>query len=289
MAEMPTPFTIESINDFIPLVRKLRGSESWGASWQFRGQSQQRAKWPLLPKAGRYFRSSTFDPNTMPPMLKRELEDWVELEGFGYQSPFDMRVFSEWRRRAIAFGPLPDDEWECLALAQHHGLATRLLDWTKNPLVALFFAAAENPAESGAVYAWPSEALATRERFANVLDIQTFEPRPFDRRIAAQQSIFTYHPKPLIPLEPSSEFVSFNPVHNEFGTNLIEFVVPSSIKRTVIDDLDALGVNRASLFPNWEGLSWDLNRTHSPLITLIHRSTAASAKARQAGGTPGTG
>src|ERR1017187_755068 len=78
-----------------------------GVEWCYRGQAS--IEWPLLPAAGR--------PQ--------------------YHTGRDLGRHNAWRDLAIAFDPnLPGNDWECLAVAQHHGLATRLLDWTWNPLVA---------------------------------------------------------------------------------------------------------------------------------------------------------
>jgi len=259
-----TPLTIESINDFIPLVRRLCGSQNWGRNWQFRGQTRRRTVWPLVPKVGRtdYFGFPAGTRIGEGPFSAKGLEEWQEDKHLGYLSPFDMRVFTEWKRRAIAFGPLPASEWECLALAQHYGLATRLLDWTWNPLVALFFAGTSEDTYDGAVYAWPFIGFLG-ERFSDLNDVRTYEPRPFDRRIAAQQGVFTYRPRPTVALEPAH---SYSSAHNAFGTNLVEIIVPGGLKSTVLRDLHVFGISEATLFPDWQGLSGDLNRMSRPQI-----------------------
>lgn len=253
MSESMSPLRINSMDDFVPVVRRLCGGESFGCQWIFRGQARQREDWPLIPKAGR---SGFFDSSGS------GAQKWDHLSRYGYLSPQDMAVFSKWKRLgAICVSRFPEDDWECLALAQHHGLATRLMDWTRNPLVSLFFAAWEIPEVDGAVYAIPSGNLVTTERFEEISTVMTFEPRPFHRRIEAQQALFTYHPNPCHPIEPSSRFETSNPVHNDFGTDVIEINVPADRKRILLKDLAAFGITRSSLFPDLDGLAMELNHT----------------------------
>ena len=260
---------IESIEDFVRIVGDFCGSASFGSQWLFRGQSRRRDVWPLMPSVGRADRSGA---------SLQGRPKWEKVGRFGYISPKDMQIFSEWRRSAVAYrADLPPNDWDCLALAQHHRLATRLLDWTHSPLVALFFACDSDPKQHGAVYIYcPQGGWVTDQTFEAVTDISILEPQPFDRRILAQQGVFTYHPIPteaIKPIKSSGSFKTSNPRHNAYGTDLVEIVVRSHQKYTLMDDLAALGFTRATLYPDLEGLSWDLNYKHQ--ATRIVQSNSA--------------
>lgn len=89
-------FRIQDPLDLHTLFRAFRSHG--GIGWIFRGQAD--ILWPLIPKAGRA----------------------------EFRNDNDLGRFNAWRSRALAHGLLPDNDWECLAIAQHYGLATRLLD-----------------------------------------------------------------------------------------------------------------------------------------------------------------
>lgn len=113
--------------------------------------------------------------------------------------------------------------------------------------------------------------IVTEDSFESVTHVSILEPQPFDRRILAQQGIFTYHPMPTEAIKPSLQFETCNERQNAYGTNLVEIVVRSDQKRLLIRDLAVLGISRATLFPDLEGLSWDLNYRHQAVQKVVCR------------------
>jgi hypothetical protein len=212
--------------------------------WLFRGQAD--ADWPLLPKAGR---SEYFIPNS--------------ADEEGYPLNQDLLRFQQWRHWAVAFHPdVPTNDFEALAVAQHYGLATRLLDWTTNPLIALYFAVEDQPDKDGGMYLHLPERdddLLTR-KLTEVDRPIRFSPRPLDKRLLNQYSAFTYHPQPHEPLEAKpmpSSLAAFAPP--ETMSSLVRIRIPAPAKKWATSQLDQLGINRRTLFPDLEGLSAFIN------------------------------
>jgi type I restriction enzyme M protein len=248
----PLPYKEVEIGSWSELIRQL--SLFNNSRWIFRGEGNYHTS-ELLPKIGR---------------------PGVVHEGKYHLAEIEKRIFKQFQSRAIPHLPrFPRNDWEWLAIAQHHGLPTRLLDWTRNPLAAAFFALndgiaskeiiadeyhdADLPEETderdaedsgfdridcAVIYALRApksvDTLVVKNPFDGYTGVMLLNPPHLVQRIISQDGIFTIFPDPKCPLRKE---------------NTRRLLVQKKDKGIFLKRLFRLGIHYASIFPDMDGIA----------------------------------
>ena len=226
------------------------------------------ARWPLYTSLDRL-------GGICPPHTKRGLEEHILRNFVRYSRPHFAHVHNA---------------WELLVAAQHHGVPTRLLDWSYSPLVAAHFATRDVPARPSAAdtdraiwrldwrrvhrrFGFPELALLSDDldrlrdgdgdghfspfELMRAEGIAPFaclmEPPTLDARIAAQAAVFTICSRADRPLD------AFLAEHG-LADALTRVVIPAAAVRRVRDQLDLVSMDERRLFPDLDGVAAQMRR-----------------------------
>lgn len=233
-----------SLSSFLSSIESLKRAELKAdnkSDFLFRGQSTDE---PLIPRLAR-------------------------LKPKGNLLKIEQLMMADFERQHLPFTEFePRDAWDLLALAQHHGLPTRLLDWTPSALAALWFCVwkphkndKKGKPVDGVIWLLKSSpkdfiTFPTKESPYKPGRTRIFRPKAITRRIMAQSGVFTCHKR-----TSDGRFIRLES-NTAYKNRLVKIPISGSHFMNLREDLMANGVSSLSLFPDLDGLTAHLERRY---------------------------
>lgn len=230
------------VNNVPQLLKYLEKDTRDNQFYWFRGQGD--AKWKLLPYIAR----------------KKNI---VKAE---------VSLIARFKQSAtLLINPPPETEWHWLTIMQHHGVPTRLLDWTESPLVGLYFTVYEKPNKDGALWVLLPCAL---NKISNIT-------HPYSRYIPhfGERNVNNYSPesvssetttslKPIAIIGPrntarmQSQLGVFTIIHRDSiaieeidtHSHVWRYIIPKKRKKTILAELTRIKIGKFQLFPEIQSI-----------------------------------
>ncbi|MDX4066616.1 FRG domain-containing protein [Aliarcobacter skirrowii] len=153
----------------------------------------------------------------------------------------------------------PSNPIDWIFIMQHYGIPTRLLDWTENPLVALYFAVEDYRNQiDGSL--WLLKPKVLNNKAINIPTIPMYNDKSVSEHMENKDAVYAKKPAAILATRNNSRLQiqdgvftihmrNGKDIHDDSSDYLLKIKIPASSKEKIYNQLKLLGINKFRLFP----------------------------------------